>query len=64
MEKNTLKEKEIQRKMTKERNKNRNTFGVLQEEDTEPLLDEEEPPQLLKQIKMKRKYLKVRKEEE
>ena len=48
MEKNTLKEKEIQRKMTKERNKNRNTFGVLQEEDTEPLLDEEEPPQLLK----------------
>ena len=38
-----------QRKMTKERNiKTENTFSALQEEDTEPLLEEEEPPQIVK----------------
>ena len=41
--------KEEQRKITKERNINtENIFSVLQEKDTEPLQEEEEPPQIFK----------------
>ena len=45
--------------MTKEINiKSENTFSVLQEEDTEPLQEEEKPPQIVKIDKNEKKICK------
>ena len=55
-------EKDEQRRMTEERDtKTENTFSVLQEEDTELLLEENEPPQFTKYIRTK---IKEREREE
>ena len=49
MEERDTQERERQRKMIKERNiKTENTFSTLQEEDTESLGEEKEPPQIVK----------------
>ena len=49
MEEKDIQKREGQRKMTKERTiKTESTFSVLQEEDTESLREEEEPPQIVK----------------
>ena len=54
-EKDTQK-RERQRKMTKERHiKTKNTFSVLQEEDTKSLQEEEKPPQIVKVDKDEKK---------
>ena len=58
-EKNTQKR---ERNMTKERNiKTENTLSILQEEDTEPLLEEEEPPSIVKIDKDEKKIIEGKK---